>query len=389
MLQPPVGRGFLPEKDPLAKLPSSYEPLEEIVSNLPEFYTDGSIRERIKKLPELPVAHLDGQLLEAVMRDIHFVTAAYYHARGHEPPNYFPSNIARPAYYAAKKFDKEPILSYCSYALNNWSLRFDERGFEPDNINILRKFIFTRDEEWFILIHVAIEAEAQNILKAIVAAYGEKALANPDDFEDCLVMMGIGLERLYRLLARMREQCQPKTYAAEVRIPIMMQKEIVFEGVPELKGRPITLLGETGAQSSIVPSVVAALCVQHQEEGHTRFLREHRNYMPPAHRKFIFDIEALSSVAATSIRGRAINIGRVSLKASYNFARAMLHKFREEHFRFAQDYIFSQLPPEQLMQYGGHTGQKEEGHKGTGGTVASKWLPKLRDETAADMIPLP
>ena len=49
--------------------------------------------------------------------------------------------------------------------------------------------------------------------------------------------------------------------------------------------------GETGAQSSIVPSLDAALGILHKDDPLRTYLVETRDYMPPKHRAFIEAIE--------------------------------------------------------------------------------------------------
>lgn len=379
MLTIPIGRGFLPVDDPLVDAVPGYEKIHEIAINLPEFYTEGTIREKVETLPSLLGYDLEGRQLDAVMRDSHFVAAAYYHTPKHKPPFYFPSNLARLVYSTAFKFKKKPILSYCSYALNNWLRRFDETDLIPENINILRKFTFTRDEEWFIIIHIAIEAEAESLLKHIQLSFSSKAIENIEILESSLLAMALDLEKMHHLLSRMREQHDPVVYATQVRLPIMPMKNIIFEGVAELKNQRVSLLGETGAQSSIVPSVRAALGINHEETTMTKFLIAHRAYMPPIHRKFIEEIELLTLDPVKSIRERVISAKLFTLVNVYNFALSMLYKFRKGHLELARDYIFKQILPD--TQAGGYMG--------TGGTMADIWLKQLLNETESHYISWP
>ena len=55
-------------------------------------------------------------------------------------------------------------MSYASYALNNWKLQDKNKPFDLENIRILQNFLGGMDEDWFIMIHVAIEYEAKEIL---------------------------------------------------------------------------------------------------------------------------------------------------------------------------------------------------------------------------------
>src|SRR3989344_6127876 len=247
MIKVPVGRGFLPSYDPLRKLPSDFAQLEEVASNLPKHYTEGTIRNAVLSLPILSVDNLSGSEQEAVMRDYAFIVSAYYHTPKHQPPSHIPSNLAVPFYQISKRFGKPSILSYCSYCLNNWWKRFHDNGvgIELGNIEIIRKFTFERDEEWFILIHVDIEANAAPLLPALVAAVEASKFFDNLALEQNLILIGKIVNKLYKTLCRMNEECHPEAYFQKVRPPIMFFKQVIFEGVEELEGKPIDLLGET------------------------------------------------------------------------------------------------------------------------------------------------
>jgi len=69
-----------------------------------------------------------------------------------------------------KKCGRPPVLSYASYALNNWRRINPELPIELGNIALLQNFHGGQDEEWFVLVHVAIEATATPAIQAIVLA---------------------------------------------------------------------------------------------------------------------------------------------------------------------------------------------------------------------------
>ena len=81
-----------------------------------------------------------------------------------EVQNVIPKELAITWHSIAKKLDRPPILSYASYALNNWKIHDPNKPFDVENIDILQNFLGGVDEDWFIMIHVAIEYEAKNLL---------------------------------------------------------------------------------------------------------------------------------------------------------------------------------------------------------------------------------
>ena len=98
----------------------------------------------------------------------------------------------------------------------------------------------------------------------------------------------------------MPEKCDPYVYYHRVRPFIFGSKDnpdlksgLKYEG--EFKGKPQFFRGETGAQSSIIPSLDAALGVKHSNDSLRHYLNEMRDYMPPKHNQFIKNLESKSN----------------------------------------------------------------------------------------------
>ena len=98
--------------------------------------------------------------------------------------------------------------------------------------------------------------------------------------------MARALEAMYQTLARMPEHCDPHVYYRRVRPYIHGWKNnpalpngLIYEGV--FAGTPQQLAGETGAQSTIIPALDAALGVSHRDDPLRPYLLDVRNYMPP------------------------------------------------------------------------------------------------------------
>jgi indoleamine 2,3-dioxygenase len=148
----------------------------------------------------------------------------------------------------------------------------------------------------------------------------------------------------------------PAFYYRTFRPYIRFFEGVVYEGV---ESAPLDFRGETGAQSSLIPTVVAFLKVPHRPSMLTDHLADMRRFMPTEHRALIEQVERLPDPR-----------GRVD-RAPYNEALEALASFRETHLEFARRYIAAHV----------------RDPRGTGGTPYLEWLGQLVDETRAHLIP--
>jgi indoleamine 2,3-dioxygenase len=139
---------------------------------------------------------------------------------------------------------------------------------------------------------------------------------------------------------------------------------LVYEGCYDEK--PQFFRGETGAQSSIVPTLDGLLGVSHENDPLKEYLMEMRDYMVPAHRRFIETVEQQSTLRTRVIEDR--NDGE--LVDLYDACLDELFRFRAKHLEYAATYIHKQA-----LQANNST------VVGTGGTPFMEYLAKHRDET--------
>lgn len=222
-----------------------------------------------------------------------------------------------------------------------------------------------RDEDWFILVHVDIEAKASEAVKAIdKAAKYILTEDHIDEFALYKVLTDIieSLRGMNGTLARMPEQCSPDVYYSLVRPYIFGFKDVEYEGVGNM-----TLRGETGAQSSIVPMLLIALGIKHKESMLTVHLDDMRNYMPPKHRAFLENLT--KRLTNNSLREAVLN--KVpGYREAYNECVEQLLAFRSMHFEYAVNYI----------------AKKVDNPEGTGGTPYVPWLQQLKEETQSHLL---
>jgi indoleamine 2,3-dioxygenase len=373
-------RGFLPDPDPLDRLPDAFSAWEAMGRELPKLLITGKVRSVIQELPVLDAKKLrdDGQRRRAMVL-LSFLGHAYAWGEK-EATCSIPKCLALPWYQLSQILGRPPVLSYSSYALDNWK-RLDPKGpIELGNIFLSQNFLGGQDEEWFVLIHVAIEAKAAPAL--VAALSGQQAVAGdvPELLEQQLEVIAETLEVMHQILLRMPDRCDPYIYYHRVR-PYLhgwanhpsLPSGMVYEGVDNYGGRPQTFRGETGAQSSIIPSLDAALGIRHGEDLLLRYLKEMRDYMPPNHRAFIAAVEAGPSVRDYVLRH---GNGRSSRRDAYNAAVAGIERFRSTHLEYAHAFIVKQ------SQVGSHNPVDV----GTGGTPFAAYLEKHRNETAQHLI---
>jgi indoleamine 2,3-dioxygenase len=247
-------------------------------------------------------------------------------------------------------------LSYDGYALYNWK-RFDPSGpVALGNIDTIQNFVHLYDEHWFILVHVEIEALAAGILDAIDRAGMALEAGDLGALNGALASLARTLWAQVETLRRIPEKMDPALYYKTFRPYIRFFESVVYEGVDSA---PLNYRGETGAQSSVIPTVVAFLKVPHKPSMLTNHLADMRRFMPRAHRELIAQVEQLPDV-----RGKTD-------KSTYNEALEALATFRETHLEFARRYIAAHV----------------RDPRGTGGTPYLEWLSQLVDETRDRMLP--
>lgn len=368
-------RGFLPAPDPLRELPPGFAAWEERARDLGRWIVAGRVRRAIEWMPLLdPHALADGSELRRAMLLLSFLGHAYVWG-GSRPAARLPDVLAVPWAAVADRLGRPPVLSYASYALDNWRRLEREGGFEPANLALLQNFTGGADEDWFVLVHVAIEAAAAPALGALALAREAARAEDVAKLESQLECVALSLSKMRGLLERMPEWCDPVIYYRRVRPWIHGWKDhpalpdgVVYEGVARFGGEPQRFRGETGAQSAIVPVLDAALGIAHADDPLRAYLRELRDYQPPAQRAFVAELESNAPIRACVAAHREV---APSLRRAYDACVAELARFRTLHFEYAARYIHQQA----------ETGLANPTHLGTGGTPFLAYLKKHRDET--------
>ena len=358
--------GFLPNKISTL-LSNEFDDVEYIAKNLPKILANNQIEYEVLNLEtEKNISNLSIDELERAMLLYSYIGHGYIWG-GTSIEKVIPKNISKTWYKISQKLDRPPILSYASYALNNWKLQDVNKPFDLENIRILQNFLGGMDEDWFIMIHIAIEHEAKEILNNLKTYYLDK---NEDQsyLENALV----SIKKINQIMNRMPEKCDPFIYYNRVRPYIFGWKNnpatpngVIYEGVEEYGGTPQLFRGETGAQSSIVPALDALLGVTHSNDPLKEYLDEMRLYMPKEHRNLLNDLDQWSE------NNRSNSITEDSSVVLSNEIIKEVHVFRNKHLEYARIYIHEQSL----------SNQNNSNVVGTGGTPFMKYLDKHLQET--------
>ncbi len=363
-------RGFLPARDPATAFPpeSPLSVLDTLGRDLPSLLEDSGFREYARSLtiPEWSTFALraSADRLENDLPDdtlpylrlyyvrMGFLASAYINQVGQPRATVLPQNLAVPLCRAARLMGRPPILSYDGYALYNWK-RFNNNGAVAlGNIDTLQNFVHLYDEHWFILVHVAIEAIAARILGAMGRSARWIIDANHERLNDELRTIASAIEEQVIVLRRLPEKMDPALYHRTFRPYIRFFENVVYEGVSEA---PMNFRGETGAQSSIMPCLVAFMKIPHRPSALTNHLAEMRRFMPAEHRAVLAEVEAMPPIRP------------IAQADAFNSVLAQMAAFRETHYKWAQEYI----------------NRWTDDPRGTGGTPYMEWLKQLIDETLA------
>ncbi len=372
-------QGFLPPEDPLSGLPESFGEWEQVGAVLPKLALTRHIRPTIEDLPPFPVKRLETLAEhERAMSLLSFLANMYVFAPDHPVARSIPSNLATAWHGVACRLGRPPMLTYASQVMYNWR-RFDRQDpVEVGNLHMMLNFLGGMDEEWFVTIHVHIEAVAGRALSVLIPGQEAVSRGDADTVTRCLEAVTGTLHEMRAVLERMTERCDPNTYYHRVR-PYMfgwknnpeLPEGMVYSGVEAYGGKPRQFRGETGAQSAVIYAADGFLGIEHGYDEMRAYLMEMRDYMPVQDRYFVETVEAGPSVPAFILeRGN----GEPGLRDAYNAAVEALYEFRRLHIEYAAMYV---LKPGQ---------QENKGHVGTGGTPFTVYLKKHIDETLAHRI---
>lgn len=375
-------RGFLTPHDmDQVTLPAAFDPIVNARRMLSGWITSGRAQTFMKRLPDpdmdkhLP--NLSDAQVRLLMVHYSFIMQAYVWGEA-EAAKVLPRNLAVPYCKLAERIGQFPLLPYSSYTLDNWGKLDPQGGIALDNIYVIQNFYGGADENWFIMVHIEIEAKAGAALAAMPDLIEAVDAKNAAQVIAHLKTIRSAWEKINPVFDRMPEKCDPYIYYHRVRPYIhgwkgnpALPEGLIYEGVDKYAGKPQSFRGQTGSQSSIVPAMDALMQITHENDPLKEFLDELHQYRPPRHRKLIEDVAARSH-----LRDFVMAQNSPELTDLYDDIIDHVQKFRTRHLEYAANYINKQA-------------RDSEGNPvdiGTGGTPFMKYLKKHRDESRHHFI---
>ncbi|THC90719.1 hypothetical protein EYZ11_009830 [Aspergillus tanneri] len=333
--------GFLPSVPPLQKLENAYYwPWEDIVWDLPSHIQCRTIRQAVEELPILSTSKLHE---EPEWRRAYLLLAYLMHAYiwgGERPKDVLPPSISCPFLEVSNHLELPPCATYA--ALNLWNFAVSDHTADmtdPENLYVTASFTGTKDEEWFLMVSVAIEAKGAQLIPLMLEAFHA---ASVDDAQ--------------RRAAKtwLQQDCQ------------MVSS---------------TMKGTERSNGATKPPAKTA------------FMLEMRNYMPGPHRRFLEMMSRASNIRAYAMSHKADS----PVRDAYNAAVMSLGLFRDSHIKMVTRYIImaAKMKPTNTMpsqvnlatstttRMEGLNEKVSGGLHGTGGTDLIPFLKKTRDTTKA------
>ena len=374
-------RGFLCQHNASeVSLSGELKIIADVALSLPDLLPTGRVRQLLRdRLPLIDLPLNDINDAEARMCMVHYSFMVQAYVWG-EPkaPEILPRNLAVPIVALADHLGQQPLLPYSGYVLDNWGLIDTDGAIDLDNIYMIQNFLNGQDENWFVLIHVAIEAAAGAALAKFSPIVDASAAGDVAATRSHLEAVTATWAKINAIFDRMPERCDPYVYFERVRPYIHGWKDnpalpngIIYEGVQRYGSEGQAFRGQTGSQSSIVPAMDALMGVGHATDPLRDYLDQLHIYRPPAHRRFIEDTRK-----ASHLRDFVEQSGDDGLTKAYNAIIQAMADFRTRHLEYAASYINKQ----------NRAASGNDTDVGTGGTPFMRYLKKHRDETSARLI---
>lgn len=355
--------GFLTKAPLVEPLETPYDTWEIVAKSLPEGLAVNNLK---RELESLPILSIEGLKTKAEQERAMLILAVFAHTfvakcmEGVKQP-YLPESIAIPFVQLSEKLGRPPIISHASMVLNNWRYKSEQAQiFEAKHLDTLIKFTNRTDEVWFFMLTAEIEKVGAKGIKLIIDTMEAAKEGSIEVLGEGLSQLTQLIQQLTSILNQMCEGCDPMIFYRELRPFLSSFNNVWYKGVKRNTYR--SYHGGSAAQSSLIQLFDAALNNQHKGSA-AYFLKEMKQYMPPAHRHFIDYVSQNSLIYK-------VTENTSDLITTHQNCLTALHDFRTAHLKIAAEYI---VKPSK---------QTESQIVGTGGTSALRFLKEVRGGTS-------
>lgn len=378
--------GFLPESPPLDRLPSYFDPWENLACQVPQLLKEKRFREEVEgNLPLLIVSdnHLPSEPhWNRASAVVTYLSQAYLWQEGEAGAvSILPKQLAIPWWEVSHKLGVPPVASYGPVVLWNWKLKDPSKPVVLDNLSSDLLYTGTGDEEWFYLVSAATELSAAPGIVQASRCLEMVEEGNDPEIIKCLEAVAVCIRDMLTVLDEMYSKNNPDIFYNKVRPYLagtknmkVFSKGLIYEGVST---EPMAFGGPSAGQSSTLQVFDILLGVEHKGIA-KEFLDLQKWHMPRPHRQFLL---ALSS--KTSLRKYILsNKSNELLIQRYDECVQALTDFRSKHVIMVTRFIVTPA------RRSGH-GNKEDGTlatRGTGGSDFMVLLKSSRDETQNCLI---
>ena len=380
--------GFLPVKDPIVSLPSTYADVQKILDDMPVVLPDGehgllhhegSIMKAIEALEN----HLEDVkkeddlfVIQALFRSYGFLTSAYLLEPSFQQfrldgtygkaRNVLPANISQPFCYVSEKLGVFPWLDYhYAYSLGNYRKLDENKDLNWENITMCNRFSGQSDEVGFIMLHVDINRFSPGLVGSVMHTL-EVVKDESKPVHDFLEANWLTMKKMNERRKEMWKASRWQHYN-DFRIFIMGVKGneeifgpgVTYEGVWD---EPKAFRGQTGAQDDIIPmqDIFSGVIFHYPKNDLTKYLLDLRAYRPVCVQNFFSDLsETMKKIHPKGLLGLLKERNDVDSLCFLIGILEEIYHFRNGHWQFVQKYIMSNT------KYA----------KATGGTPITSWIP--------------
>ena len=380
--------GFLPVKDPIVSLPSTYADVQKILDDMPVVLPNGEHgllhhEGEIMKAIEALENHLeevkkedDLFVIQALFRSYGFLTSAYLLEPSYQQfrldgtygkaRNVLPANIAQPFCHVSEKLGVFPWLDYhYAYSLGNYRKLDENKDLNWENITMCNRFSGQSDEVGFIMLHVDINRFSPGLVGSVMHTL-EVVKDESKPVHDFLEANWLTMKKMNERRKEMWKASRWQHYN-DFRIFIMGVKGneeifghgVIYEGVWD---EPKAFRGQTGAQDDIIPmqDIFSGVILHYPQNDLTKYLLDLRAYRPVCVQNFFSDLsETMEKIHPKGLLGLLKERNDVDSLCFLIGILEEIYHFRNGHWQFVQKYIMSNT------KYA----------KATGGTPITSWIP--------------